>query len=86
MECAGTPLMTASHSMFLQLSNLLAPWSPPKRNVVVGIIGRFFDPLGFLAPAIIRFKVFFQKLCGDRIDWDQPLSEKLAFEWKTLLL
>ena len=36
---------------------------PTKRNVV-SMVGRFFDPLGFLAPVIIRFKIFFQKLCA----------------------
>ncbi len=73
--------LTFDVSTIVQLAGTL---EPTKRNVV-GIIGRFFDPLGFLAPVIIRFKVFFQKLCGDRIDWDQPLPEKLEFEWKTLV-
>ena len=34
---------------------------PTKRNLV-SLIGRFYDPLGFLSPVIIRFKIVFQKL------------------------
>ena len=30
---------------------------------IISIIGKFYDPLGFLAPVTIRFKKLFQKLC-----------------------
>ena len=57
---------------------------PTKRNVV-SLVGKFFDPLGFLAPVIIRFKVFFQRLCECKIGWDEILSDELVCEWKMLL-
>lgn len=47
-----------------------------KRDVV-SMIGRFYDPLGFLAPLIIRYKIFFQRLCESKMDWDETLSEEL---------
>ena len=56
-----------------------------KRNVI-SIIGRFYDPLGFLAPVVIRFKVFFQELCESKIEWDQPLTGKLAQKWKSFIV
>jgi len=31
---------------------------PTKRNVV-SVVGRFYDPLGFLAPAVLKFKLLF---------------------------
>ena len=46
---------------------------PTKRNVV-SVVGRFYDPLGFLAPVVLRFKLLFQRLCVNKMDWDQPLT------------
>ena len=57
---------------------------PTKRNLV-GLIGKFYDPLGFLAPTTIRFKILFQKLCQAKIEWDDPLPEGLVQEWKELV-
>ena len=33
----------------------------------------------------IRFKVFFQKLCRDKLEWDVDLPEELVKEWKNLV-
>jgi len=66
------------------ITNLACNLEPTKRNVI-SIIGKFYDPLGFLAPVMIRFKIFFQKLCGNKVSWDQPLPDELTHEWKTLV-
>ena len=57
---------------------------PTKRNVV-SIIGKFYDPLGFLAPVIIRFKRLFQKLCQQQLQWDEALPDALQKEWEALV-
>lgn len=57
---------------------------PTKRNVV-SIIGKFYDPLGFLAPVIIRFKKLLQKLCEQQLQWNEPLPEALQREWGALV-
>ena len=44
---------------------------PTKRNVV-SLLGHFYDPLGFLSPIVVRFKIFFQELCERGQEWDQP--------------
>ena len=43
-------------------ANALRTLKPTKRNVV-GFSSRFYDPLGFLSPAIISLKIYFQELC-----------------------
>ena len=55
-----------------------------KRNVV-SIVGRFYDPLGFLSPIVIRFKILFQELCEKGQDWDQLLTPELLAKWKELI-
>ena len=47
--------------------------NPTKRNAV-SLATRFFDPLGVLYPITIRFKILFQQLCKEGLDWDEPLS------------
>ena len=55
------------------VAQLAITLEPTERNVV-STIGRFYDPLGFLAPLIINFKILFQKLCEGKVDWDQTLG------------
>ncbi len=57
---------------------------PTKRNVI-SLIGRFYDPLGFLAPIVVRFKVFMQALCGAKIGWDETIPESLMVQWRRLV-
>jgi hypothetical protein len=67
------------------LHNVAINLQPTKRNVV-SLIGRFYDPLGFLAPITIKFKIMFQKLCQAKLEWDSELSEVLQEDWRTLLV
>ena len=57
---------------------------PTKRNLV-SLIGKFYDPLGFLSPVIIKFKILFQKFCQCKSDWDDVILEELIEEWKSLI-
>ena len=66
------------------IAQLTSTLKSTKRNVV-STIGRFYDPLGFLAPLNIKFKVLFHKLCESKVDWDQTLTGELIHEWKTLV-
>ena len=56
---------------------------PTKRDVVAEA-ARVFDPLGVLSPITILWKIFFQTICAEGLDWDQPLTEKPLLEWKKL--
>ena len=55
------------------------------KRQIVGIATRLYDPLGFIAPVIIRIKMFFQELCVNKIEWDEPLTGQLLSKWNTLL-
>ena len=61
-----------------------AKLQPTKRNVV-SVIGQIYDPLGYLAPVTITFKILMQVVCKSKLGWDQPLEGELLTKWKALI-
>ena len=51
----------------------------------MAIVGKFYDPLGFLSPTVVQFKIFFQELCQSRLSWDEALTGELLTKWKSLI-
>ena len=56
-----------------------------KRNILLSISARIFDPIGFLAPTVLWLKIIYQQLGEKNIDWDQLASEEIQLSWKTLM-
>jgi len=67
-----------------EIVNFARDRDPTKRNVV-SVAAKFYDPLGFLSPVIVEFKLFFQELCKMKIGWDDPLNGELLKTWRKLL-
>ena len=65
------------------MATLVREQKPTKRNIV-GLATRFYDPLGFVSPVTVQFKMLFQELCSSKIDWDEPLSGDLLHKWNVL--
>jgi hypothetical protein len=83
----GVPWNPSSdHLLFdiSELAQLAKDLQPTKRNLV-SLIGKFYDPLGFLAPITIKFTILFQKLCQIKLNWDDTLPEELIKEWRDLV-
>lgn len=59
--------------------------SKPTKRIVTSIIGKFYDPLGFLSPIVVKFKIFFKTLCERGGEWDQTLSGDILQEWQTMV-
>ena len=76
---------TTSDHIVYDLSDLalLSNELEPTKRQVIGIVGRFFDPIGYLAPVVVRFKVFFQELCRSKVGWDEPLIRELLDKWQS---
>ena len=45
---------------------------PMKRNVV-SVFGQIYDPLGYLTPVTVIFRILMQEVCRLKVAWDQPL-------------
>ncbi len=49
------------------------------------LIEEIYDPLGFLSPVTVRFKMLVQELCKTRLSWDQPLEGDMLTKWRNLV-
>ena len=41
-----------------------------------------YDPLGFVAPFILKGKQILQEMCMNQLDWDSPIPESLQPQWR----
>lgn len=55
------------------IAKLASECRPTKRNAAV-IAANFYDPIGFLSPVIVQFKLLFQELCESKADWDDIIE------------
>ncbi len=46
----------------------------PTKRRITSIIGKFYDPLGFLSPVVVRLKMFPQELFLKGLELDQVLT------------
>ena len=56
-----------------------------QKRTVLRAMASIYDPLGLIQPVIIEFKLFFQKLCKEKLDWDTQLPDELLKEWQSLV-
>ena len=54
-----------------------------KREVLQDL-SKVFDPLGFVAPVVIRAKMLMQTLWQLKVTWDEPLQENIQAQWKDI--
>ena len=54
-----------------------------KREVLQDL-SKLFDPLGFVAPVIIRAKMLMQVLWQLKVTWDEPLPDNIQTQWKDI--
>nr|XP_047141362.1 uncharacterized protein LOC124816280 [Hydra vulgaris] len=59
--------------------------SIPMKRKVLQFIASIYDPLGIINPFIVKCKVFFQKLCIKKLDWDRPLEGKMLLVWQAII-
>ncbi|XP_076298333.1 uncharacterized protein LOC143217679 [Lasioglossum baleicum] len=51
------------------------------KRTVLSRTAQLFDPLGWLAPVVVRAKIFMQELWSAHLGWDEPLPQHLAARW-----
>ncbi|XP_058987179.1 uncharacterized protein LOC131806656 [Musca domestica] len=55
------------------------------KREVLSAIAKLFDPVGWLAPVIVRAKMIMQKIWLDNIGWDDQLLAATEAEWRSFV-
>jgi len=63
-----------------QLTTVPESYKLTKRTLL-SQLNRIFDPLGFLAPVLIRGKIFLQQMWATKMDWDTVLPIEMGTKW-----
>ena len=87
VKVLGSIWNTASDTLEFNFSNLVseAKSLPPTKRSLLKISAKIFDPLRLLSPFTIQWKVLFQLLCNENIEWDDELSGEHLKNWNLLL-
>ena len=54
-----------------------------KRNLL-SETSRLFDPMGWLSPVVIQFKILMQEICVRGLEWDQRVPDDISAVWSDL--
>ncbi|KAI2644104.1 Isoleucine--tRNA ligase [Labeo rohita] len=52
---------------------------------VLSTVASVYDPLGFVAPFLLVGKQILQKLCKDKVNWDEDVPERILPQWESWL-
>ncbi|XP_073963055.1 uncharacterized protein [Choristoneura fumiferana] len=51
------------------------------KRAILSYISKFYDPMGFVSPIVIRAKSIIQKVWSSNVGWDERIPNELADEW-----
>ena len=81
-KALGVHWHTIQDTLHVATPTLVKEDKPTKRQIASDV-ARTFDILGWYAPAVIKLKILLQQLWQLQLDWDQPVPEDIAREWKS---
>lgn len=55
------------------------------KRSILSITSSLFDPLGLIAPALIRAKILLQQLWIKGLNWDDPVPQEIEFSWHQII-
>ncbi|XP_028411636.1 uncharacterized protein LOC114534738 [Dendronephthya gigantea] len=58
---------------------------PATRRGILSVVSSVFDPLGFVAPFVLKAKQILQDLCRLKLRWDDPIPDEHLARWQSWL-
>lgn len=55
------------------------------KQIALKTVSKVFDSLGILGPVVLKMKIFIQKLCKSKYDWDKNITGEIADKWQHIL-
>ena len=56
-------------------------WNIKNRRNMLSIVSSIYDPMGMVAPYVVKAKMILQSLCQQKIGWDEEIPHQQAHEW-----
>ena len=56
--------------------------NPQTRREILSVTSSIFDPLGWIAPFTLRARLILQRLCRDKVEWDDTVQASVLLDWK----
>ena len=66
---------------FVGHTSIALPAAPCTKRELVSAAFKFYDPMGYLAPFLVRSKIMVQRLQVGDYDWNRLVPEDLGHEW-----
>lgn len=79
----GLGWLTASDELCFPIGNDIAVHK--SKRGILSVIAQIFDPLGLLAPCVIRMKILLQRLWLEKLSWDDQLSPEVCALWSDII-
>ena len=51
------------------------PDAPITKRGILGVTNSFYDPLRFVSPVVLLARLIYNKICQDKLGWDEPIKE-----------
>ena len=74
----GVKLHVSEDALMFEIPQLTSKLT---RRALLGYIAAIFDPLGFIAPVVLRGKLILQNLCRDKVGWDVELNTDILLDY-----
>lgn len=54
------------------------------KRAILSEIAKFFDPIGFCLPVLIRAKILLRELWAAKLEWDTPIGCEFSSTWRSI--
>ena len=79
----GISWQPSSDAFYFQWTHPQVPDTVTKRKAL-SHIAQLYDPVGWITPITVRFRIFMQTLWNAKLQWDDPLPHQLQVTWDQL--